>query len=55
MRRRVAAYSLVRAKKRIANQKRDAAVGLTQLINMRKKVFEPIKVSFNGLHLKFTA
>ncbi|KAN0063678.1 hypothetical protein ACQY0O_003727 [Thecaphora frezii] len=42
-RRLIAAYSLRRAKRRIARQRREAGVPLTKLLAMRKRIFEPIK------------
>ncbi|EPQ27010.1 uncharacterized protein PFL1_05294 [Pseudozyma flocculosa PF-1] len=42
-RRTIAAYSLKRAKQRIAQQRLDANVPLTKLVALRKRTFEPIK------------
>ena len=46
-RRRVACFSLQRAKRRIAAQRRDAAVPLASIVKLRSSVFEPIKAYTN--------
>lgn len=46
-RRRVAAFSLRKSKQRIALQRQQAAVPLTQLMQLRKKIYEPLKTYTN--------
>ncbi|PWN50027.1 WD40 repeat-like protein [Violaceomyces palustris] len=46
-RRDIAAQSLIKAKKRVARQRLEANVPLTQLITIRKKLFEPIRAYTN--------
>ncbi|SJX65864.1 related to PRP4-U4/U6 small nuclear ribonucleoprotein [Sporisorium reilianum f. sp. reilianum] len=46
-RRKIACFSLQRAKRRLAAQRRDATVPLAAIVKLRSKVFEPIKTYTN--------